>query len=526
MTSTLANRKEYTPPGNLKDPDFWSSLKIEDPVERLLSFTKFYHSCRWFTRVWTVQEVILAQHTRMFCGETELSLQNTQDLLSVFDTLGWTRELLGCFNSEIGPIISLQRRFFAELTALRHLGATVHQPTLTYNEEGRNRWKAGAERCIILSKILFSCRSHFCLDSRDKVYAALAMIKDSDSHNPIAERITADYTIPVETVFTEVTTLILENSKYLDIISDTRHQDPQRDQGTGFHFPSWAHDLSVRFVASSLVLTDPSFSAALCEAPEFPPFRVNGRIIECHGASLDTVTEVQATGLELLMLQNEHSIIDFVQLYMSLKPRIQGVSRMEVLWRSLTFDPRSRVNDHSLAPSFVAWFQVQLATMLEQARDNGDEAVAEAASIIDGMLAIGSPEEIALVQKMLSDDLPYLLRIEFDQKLDPEQATASETLRDYYHRPALFENELPDALELRRLCTTTKGFLAVCVDTVQKNDQVWLLTDAHTPVILRPTDVPGSFRIIGDCYIYGFMHGEMLDEKWGVKQNIGPIKII
>jgi hypothetical protein len=164
--------------------------------------------------------------------------------------------------------------------------------------------------------------------------------------------------------------------------------------------------------------------------------------------------------------------------------------------------------------------------MLQQAKVSGDEAVTEAASIIDGMLAMGSFEEIALVQKILSDGLPSILGIRSPQIFDPEHTTARETFDDYFHRSRLFDDELSDALELQTLCTTSKGFLAVGVDTAQKNDQVWLLTDAHTPIILRPTDVPGSFRNVGDCYIYGFMHGEILDEMWGVKQNIRSIKII
>jgi hypothetical protein len=133
-----------------------------------------------------------------------------------------------------------------------------------------------------------------------------------------------DYTIPVETVFTEVTALILEHSNFLDIISDTRHRDAQRDQGTAIQFPSWAHDFSVRFVASRLVLTDLSFDAALCAKSKFPHFRVDGHVIECHGASFDTMKEVQAIGMEQLVLQTEYTMFDFLQLYMSMSHRSKG----------------------------------------------------------------------------------------------------------------------------------------------------------------------------------------------------------
>lgn len=64
------------------------------------------------------------------------------------------------------------------------------------------------------------------------------------------------------------------------------------------------------------------------------------------------------------------------------------------------------------------------------------------------------------------------------------------------------------------------------LETVQKGDQVWLLCDGRTPFVLRAKGGPSDFTLNGACYMHDFMHGEMLDDEWGLKEKIGPINII
>ncbi len=68
----------------------------------------------------------------------------------------------------------------------------------------------------------------------------------------------------------------------------------------------------------------------------------------------------------------------------------------------------------------------------------------------------------------------------------------------------------------RRLYTTNCGFLGLGLETVQEGDQVWLLSDARVPMVLRPTVDPDEFTAVGECYMDGFMNGEM--KKRGTKR--------
>jgi hypothetical protein len=47
-----------------------------------------------------------------------------------------------------------------------------------------------------------------------------------------------------------------------------------------------------------------------------------------------------------------------------------------------------------------------------------------------------------------------------------------------------------------------------------------------SPYIHLPTDEQGKFTIHGDVYIHRFMHGEMLDERLGLRGQVVPIRLI
>jgi hypothetical protein len=45
--------------------------------------------------------------------------------------------------------------------------------------------------------------------------------------------------------------------------------------------------------------------------------------------------------------------------------------------------------------------------------------------------------------------------------------------------------------------------------------------DAQTPYVLRLATETSNFTLIRDCDVHDFMHGETLDDRWGLKGGIG-----
>ena len=101
-----------------------------------------------------------------------------------------------------------------------------------------------------------------------------------------------------------------------------------------------------------------------------------------------------------------------------------------------------------------------------------------------------------------------------------------EALRIIYRANSCYHNVLVAFICWRRLFMTTTGLLGVGLVTIQEGDQVWLLCNARTPMVLRPTAGPTQVTVVGECHIHGFMNGEMIEEHWGVKENIRSIKIV
>lgn len=78
----------------------------------------------------------------------------------------------------------------------------------------------------------------------------------------------------------------------------------------------------------------------------------------------------------------------------------------------------------------------------------------------------------------------------------------------------------------RRFFKTEGGHLGLGPQEAQKGDQVWLICDARVPFVLRPTPKEDTFTLVGDTHVHDLMHGEMLDDSYGLKDMIGPIHLI
>jgi hypothetical protein len=79
----------------------------------------------------------------------------------------------------------------------------------------------------------------------------------------------------------------------------------------------------------------------------------------------------------------------------------------------------------------------------------------------------------------------------------------------------------------RRLFKTKNDFVGMGTLSIQPGDQVWLIRDSLVPLVLRPTSgSSGTFRLVGEAYLHGFMYGEMLQPQWGKERKTGVVTII
>ena len=76
-----------------------------------------------------------------------------------------------------------------------------------------------------------------------------------------------------------------------------------------------------------------------------------------------------------------------------------------------------------------------------------------------------------------------------------------------------FPSVVANTTDYRRLFFITEhGTFGMGPPAIQPGDVVAILFGAKSPFILRPTDIDGEYRLIGQCYVNGIMHGEHIEK--------------
>ena len=80
-----------------------------------------------------------------------------------------------------------------------------------------------------------------------------------------------------------------------------------------------------------------------------------------------------------------------------------------------------------------------------------------------------------------------------------------------------------NVLAWRRLVTTRGGYLGLVPAAARCGDVVAVLMGCDTPLVLRRRD--GEYEVVGECYVHGIMHGEVIDMVTDGKQKIEEITL-
>jgi hypothetical protein len=67
----------------------------------------------------------------------------------------------------------------------------------------------------------------------------------------------------------------------------------------------------------------------------------------------------------------------------------------------------------------------------------------------------------------------------------------------------------------RTMFVTTKGYLGLAPWNARKGDLICVLLGGSTPFLLRPVPSRHHFTLVGECYVYGIMGGELFGHEMG-----------
>jgi hypothetical protein len=63
------------------------------------------------------------------------------------------------------------------------------------------------------------------------------------------------------------------------------------------------------------------------------------------------------------------------------------------------------------------------------------------------------------------------------------------------------------------LARTKGGLLVMGIGSLKEGDEIALLKGCELPLIVRRSDVPGRFKLVGAAYVHGIMDGQRWDER-------------
>ncbi|KAM7210060.1 hypothetical protein V8F06_014555 [Rhypophila decipiens] len=223
--------------------------------------------CRpWFSRLWIIQEVVLAKNPIFLCGRSQITWDH---LIKAFDYTG----LLG-------------------IQALATGLDTIHALK-------NCRDLHSARTPLLLAKLLVRTQSCKATDPRDKIYGILGLAEADD---PVHRSITPSYEILTEDLYRNVTIRSIQASKTLDILQAIHSRETNN-----LVLPSWVPDwsrskpyLPLRY--SELAYPDDAIpdiqsqhfraTAASQAVPRFIPADTDQTIIGLRGHAIGVLKDV------------------------------------------------------------------------------------------------------------------------------------------------------------------------------------------------------------------------------------------
>ena len=169
--------------------------------------TELFHK-PWFSRMWTMQEIVVASDVSVLCGDQEIQWQR---LISA-------TTLIGIHNRQQGTNAASRSRM------IDLCGYNMVLEIEMYRKRFEDKDDEDA------FDLLYHCWDRKSKDPRDKIYALLGLVDEW--------KVTVDYSLPAAKVYTSFIASIIASSQNLEILRAKQSSEP--DNTLPSWVPNWA----------------------------------------------------------------------------------------------------------------------------------------------------------------------------------------------------------------------------------------------------------------------------------------------
>jgi hypothetical protein len=440
----------------------------------------------WWKRAWVIQEAVLAREIEMACGDRVLSEIQLVELQELF-----TRFWFHMFPSPTIRRIGMTSRDLERLLGPLRMRLYIRQ--------GR---RLGCLPSLFLTKDTIAS------DSRDLLFAKYGLIgaKAVQLYSP-------DYTTSAEKVCTEFAWAYIQQEQDLTILCYAGIPLNKRRP----NFPTWLPDwgpskpsYALKCSWSNNVTDWPHWKASGDTLPSVQ-LSSDGRILEAEGAFVDAVDGVQFdpwckrdfesqegaqsksrtvafnTRAEAFEALYRTVVADTHRREPPLEP-VQAEAAFGQLFAKACYDCDLRLEELQERPGFIPTAPREGASNIEK-RWHGMRH-----------LELGG----CTLRELVHD--AYQTYQGRGHELDGPLSDSPEWLG--------WEHSFGQAMYHRRLFTTVRGYIGIGSRTLSASDRVCILKGCALPLIVRSSEGQEHVQVVGECYIQGYMDGE-------ISQNIG-----
>ncbi|KDN65108.1 putative heterokaryon incompatibility protein [Colletotrichum sublineola] len=521
MAANAGKESLYKPGNHVFDPGALRKYDLEDVPDAVwYAFVAFFDR-KWFSRVWVVQEVALSKDAYVLWGDEMIPWETVAlctDFLFNSHLYEQLSEVLHDNNPTIkdvhvggnsAGIVSIQRCGHDALAAwdsvtLDHIiGASGSGPG------GRTIMTGGALLFLMLHLTIGVEAS----DPRDQVFGLLGILNllldtGGRPRTGLEPNYCKDST--AVKVYTETAVFIMEECGNLALLTAVADDADRQVKG----LPSWVPDFSANgpsmFLGMRWPAGAPYFDACRSARAEYGV--VDGKLLQVRGFCVGTVSLLGTVYSELAANGSFAQWADFLlQCDAVYKPTRK--CRVEAFWRTLIVDRDGTKHPapSDLRKAFRHWITNHVVWEVYCGLKKGAD-MTEYLGRLDSIRKLARSD----VSKTVPSCDKIMAHAKQLQECDKKDQVDS-MLNSFKHRCQVYINLAFETLWERRPFLTDSGHLGLGGRSMEEGDAVWVVAGCQSPLVLREVPVasisgPFSYRLVGEAYLHGIMHGEAVDD--------------
>ncbi|KAK1850935.1 heterokaryon incompatibility protein [Colletotrichum chrysophilum] len=448
-------------------------------------------SRKWFTRVWIIQEVILSRDPWVACGESLITWENLSSGCMQLVTTGisaWLRKKAVEWAAEEAA------KEAAEAVAKEAAKGATNDSKTDDRDMCELAWQlhrmkqSAQDSDNTLVPLLVQSRGAQCYNPRDKVYGLLGVV--NEDHQAAVKVSYAD-DFPAAKLYQQVVAHHVSQHPTRwalhEVLACVDHDSP--------HLPSWVPDWNRPRLTVALGYTTASqgiyrahgrFERKMWISEDFKDWErlpVRGDEMSVQGFLVDTISTTSR------LIENPD---------LAFENPMNGNQTLLEVWKFVS-EMVTYPQPHTL---FSALCQTLVAGRNDTGKQKRPESYEEIISLLLDASTGMEPSITGQTYTARQKKPKGRGRLELERLKDHKVGSAGDTFQE-------LRTAMVNALKNRKLGVTEKGHLGLFLGHANVGDQVYVLENCHVPFVMRKTN-GGRFRLVGECYVHGMMHGEAI----------------